>query len=177
METKGPGGRPTDYKPEYCEMLIKHMAEGDSFASFSAIVGTCMDTVHEWAKVHPEFSDAKKKGMGLNLLFNERLMKSGIAGQLTRVGKKTKITTAKTDTKAEEVKEETEFVTATYAQTAHIFLMKNRFPKEYRDKIQIETTAKDDSAKVEGVIKQLMNDPATAEVAQRIAEALNEETE
>ena len=31
---RNPVGRPTKYKPEYCEMLIEHMSEGLSFESF-----------------------------------------------------------------------------------------------------------------------------------------------
>lgn len=41
-------------------MLIKHMAQGFSFDSFAAEIDVCDDTLYEWAKVHPAFSDAKK---------------------------------------------------------------------------------------------------------------------
>lgn len=54
-------GAPTKYKPDYCEMLIAHMEHGFSFESFAATIDVCEDTLYEWAKVHPEFSEAKKR--------------------------------------------------------------------------------------------------------------------
>lgn len=53
-------GRPTKYKPEYCEQVVEHMAKGFSFESFAAIVEVNIDTLYEWANVHPAFSEAKK---------------------------------------------------------------------------------------------------------------------
>lgn len=55
-------GRPTKYKPEYCQLLIDHMSQGFSFRSFGAIPGVCEDTLHEWCKVYPDFSESKKIG-------------------------------------------------------------------------------------------------------------------
>ena len=54
------GGRPTKYKPEYDEMLIKHMTNGYSFESFAGIIEVNQDTLHECAKVQISFSEAKK---------------------------------------------------------------------------------------------------------------------
>ncbi len=55
--------RPTKYDPKYCEELIEFM--GDplspcSFESFAGKIGVSKDSIYEWAKVHKEFSDAKK---------------------------------------------------------------------------------------------------------------------
>lgn len=54
-------GRPTLYKPEYCQMLIDHMAQGYSFTSFAADVDTDFQTLYNWCKDHAEFFEAKKK--------------------------------------------------------------------------------------------------------------------
>lgn len=59
---KHPGGRPTLYRPEYCDAIVAHMAEGASATSFAASVGVCRETISEWAATHPEFSVAVKKG-------------------------------------------------------------------------------------------------------------------
>ena len=61
-QAKGPGGRPTDYRPEYCEELVAHMADGASIASFAAEIDVARSTINEWAKVHPEFSEAVSRG-------------------------------------------------------------------------------------------------------------------
>jgi hypothetical protein len=71
-------GRPSKYKKEYCEMLIEHMSTGLSFESFAGIVRVNRDTVHEWAKVHQDFSEAKKIGMSLALLKWEKIGMEGM---------------------------------------------------------------------------------------------------
>ena len=56
-------GRPTDYKPEYCAMLIDHMAKGFSFECFGGIVNVSKKTTYDWLEKHPEFVAAKEEGM------------------------------------------------------------------------------------------------------------------
>jgi transposase len=73
-------GRPSKYKPEYCEALIKHMSEGLSFETFGAVIGTCRDTVFRWVHEFPEFSDAKKMGDDICQLWWERMGISGLWG-------------------------------------------------------------------------------------------------
>ena len=73
----GAVGRPSKYKPEYCTAILVHMRQGLSKESFAALVDVDRDTIKEWAKVHPEFSAAVKRGEALSLLFWER---EGIAG-------------------------------------------------------------------------------------------------
>jgi predicted transcriptional regulator len=65
-------GRPTLYKEEYCEMLIKHMAQGLSFTAFAGVVGVTRSTLYEWQK-NPAFSDACKKGEMVSQLFFEKI--------------------------------------------------------------------------------------------------------
>lgn len=82
-----PVGRPTDYKPEYCQAIIDYFSvkpyeltekeiikdghsaviqvneasDFPSFAGFAAKMGVCRDTIQEWCDKHPEFSVAHKK--------------------------------------------------------------------------------------------------------------------
>ena len=82
-------GRPTDYKKEYCEDIVKFFnvepyfetpvtyqdkkgnitskvvfiaANLPTLAGFAKKIGVSRDTLNEWEHVHPEFSDAIKKG-------------------------------------------------------------------------------------------------------------------
>ncbi len=55
-------GRPTKYKKEYCEQLIEWMREGRSFWTFASTVPCTIETLSEWCRVHPEFSEAKRLG-------------------------------------------------------------------------------------------------------------------
>jgi hypothetical protein len=75
-------GRPTDYKPEYCEALIKHMETGMSYASFAGVVRCNVDTLYNWEKLNQEFSEAKKIGMALNMHFWEKMGIAGTAGKV-----------------------------------------------------------------------------------------------
>ena len=52
--------RPTKYKKEFCEKLVKHLSDGFSFESFAGLVDVCEDTIYEWCNKHPEFSEAKR---------------------------------------------------------------------------------------------------------------------
>lgn len=72
-----PGGRPTKYKPEYCEMLIKHGQDGLSYESFAGVIDVNVDTLYEWEKVYPEFSEAKNNFRAKSLLFWDKV---GIEG-------------------------------------------------------------------------------------------------
>lgn len=74
-------GRPTTYKPEYCEALIKHMSQGLSFESFSATIGTHRGVLYQWEAVHSDFADAKQRGHDLCLIMWEKMGVVGAAGK------------------------------------------------------------------------------------------------
>ena len=69
-------GRPSKYKPAYCDLLIEHMSEGASMTSFAAEIGVARDTISEWANVHPEFSAAVKIGKAKCAAWWEKLGRS-----------------------------------------------------------------------------------------------------
>ena len=60
-------GQPTKYKPEYVKKLKEFLADGYPFEAFAGEVDVCPDTIYEWCKVHPEFSEAKKLGRSKGL--------------------------------------------------------------------------------------------------------------
>jgi transposase len=105
-----PGGRPTDYKDEYCQMVKDHMAKGYSFESFGALVGCHKQTLYNWQSVHPKFFDSVKEAFELCRLFWEE---KGID-----------LVTGDSNGNA----------------TAWIFQMKNRFPEEWKDKKEVDNT-------------------------------------
>ena len=59
-------GRPTSYRPEYCQKLIDHMAQGHSYESFAPVISVSRQSLYQWESVHSEFSDAKKIGLDAN---------------------------------------------------------------------------------------------------------------
>lgn len=109
---KIPVGRPSKYKPEFCAQLIEHMASGLSFESFAAVIDVCEDTLYEWSRSNPEFSEAKRIAFSKSRLWWEKLAVNYVVS-------------------------ETE---AKISATIWVFNMKNRFPKEWRDRQEVETT-------------------------------------
>ena len=106
---KRKAGRPTKYKKEYCEQLIEHMREGLSYATFAARISVNVDTLYEWEKRHVKFSDAKKRGYALCQDWWEQKCRDGAVGRIEGVN-----------------------------ATLMVWNMKNRFPRDWRDKKEIE---------------------------------------
>ena len=79
-------GRPTNYKEEYCDIIVEEMAKGLSFEASGGDkrIAVSKDTLYQWLKKYPAFSDAKKKGENLCLNFWERI---GIGRALGKVPK------------------------------------------------------------------------------------------
>lgn len=75
-------GRPTNYKPIFCEMLIEHGKQGLSFESFGAIVGVCHATLYNWCNQHKQFMDAKKVAMEYSRIQWEKIGLKGAMGKL-----------------------------------------------------------------------------------------------
>lgn len=77
-----PVGRPSAYKPEFCQMLITWMKKPRSYESFASVVGVDRDSLYEWEKKHKEFSDAKKKGRMACQATCEALLIAQSSGQI-----------------------------------------------------------------------------------------------
>lgn len=91
------GGRPTDYRHEYCDRIIEHFdkepftssydeASGKTYRSaillptltnFARSIGVARSTIYKWAEEHQEFSDAIKRAQELQ---EEVLMQNGLFG-------------------------------------------------------------------------------------------------
>lgn len=65
-DLKRPEGRPTKYRPEFCELVVKKMKQGAAIKELPYYLDCCLDTINEWRRVHPEFSLAIKKGEELS---------------------------------------------------------------------------------------------------------------
>ncbi|MBM3609320.1 MAG: hypothetical protein FJX29_12875 [Alphaproteobacteria bacterium] len=68
-------GRPTSYRPEFCERIVALMAQGRSLDGCASLLGVHPDSLYEWQKVHPEFSEAVRAGRAAATTFwEERLL-------------------------------------------------------------------------------------------------------
>lgn len=73
-----PAGRPTGYKSEYCDKLIEHMRDGNSFETFAAVIEVSKPTLYVWADKYPAFLEAKRTGDALSEAWWEKQAKQGL---------------------------------------------------------------------------------------------------
>jgi predicted DNA-binding transcriptional regulator AlpA len=63
MKKKHPGGRPTDYKPEYARMAQLCIEDsGFSMYKLAKLFGVTRSTIYRWIEFEKEFSDGVKIG-------------------------------------------------------------------------------------------------------------------
>jgi hypothetical protein len=60
-------GRPTDYDPGYCELVVKDMSEGYTLSAFAGLIGVSRGTINRWMERHPDFNDAVQRGKAMQL--------------------------------------------------------------------------------------------------------------
>jgi hypothetical protein len=51
-------GRPSEYRPEYCDLVQEYMARGYSLTAFAGHIRQSRDAVYDWVRAHSEFSHA-----------------------------------------------------------------------------------------------------------------------
>ena len=80
--TGNPEGRPTSYKPEYCEAIVSYFLNSEEYPPLE---GFCIpytfstSSLLDWAEKYPEFSESKKKAIEIQ---KHRTMKGAMSGEL-----------------------------------------------------------------------------------------------
>lgn len=59
------------YEPRFCEMLLKHMAQRRSFASFAKVARVERATLYDWLEEHEDFRFARALGDSEGLYSSE----------------------------------------------------------------------------------------------------------
>lgn len=125
-------GRPSVYDAEYhCDMAFKIGLLGCTDERMAEIFAIDISTFHKWKLDHPEFSDALKKSKeeaDATVIHSLYKRATGYTA--------TKVVTASNCGVITDVKEVDEYVGPD--TTAAIFWLKNRQPKNWRDKQDIE---------------------------------------
>jgi transposase len=75
---KHPGGRPPDYRPEFCDRIIELGKLGYSQAQMAAELDVAKCTITYWAKVHPEFLNALERARTYSQSWWEMKAQSGL---------------------------------------------------------------------------------------------------
>lgn len=102
------------FKDEYVDLLINHMSEGYSFASFGGVVNAGNRTLYEWCDRYPEFKEARDIGQKKSQHWIEKRLNAKLSGL-----DNPDIDSRKIDT------------------TALIFALKTRFHDTYGDKQEV----------------------------------------
>jgi hypothetical protein len=100
--------QPYAYKPEYCDMLVKHMAKGFSYQSFAGEIDVCFKTLYNWEKDFPAWKAAKERGNPKNLKIMEAFGLKAMSGGSKGI-----------------------------SSAIYCFTMKNRYPEIYKDVTEI----------------------------------------
>ena len=74
-------GRPLKYKKEYCKMIEDDLAKGYSITASAAIFNVARETIYDWAKKYPDFSNSIKRGLGKSQRHFEKLLAAKVSGQ------------------------------------------------------------------------------------------------
>lgn len=75
-------GRPSKYNPKHCKVVIDLMTEGYSKEVVAAELGISRDTLYEWCRRYPDFSDTIKRGELLSQRYWEKIGMDGIMGKI-----------------------------------------------------------------------------------------------
>jgi hypothetical protein len=77
-------GRPSEYRPEYCQLVIDHMAQGYSLTAFAGMIRVSKNAVYEWIRDHSAFGDAVSRARPARLTALEtKLLRSRKGAETT----------------------------------------------------------------------------------------------
>src|SRR5215471_7164651 len=80
---KHPGGRPSTYRPEYCQAVVEFMAKGKSLSAFAGSIRRSRVQVYEWISLYPDFAEAVEVGRAARLVpWEDKLLSSEKSGEV-----------------------------------------------------------------------------------------------
>lgn len=125
-------GRPTDYIEKYDDMAKKAASLGATDLDLAELFGVAESTIYLWKNEHPRFSESINAGKAL---IDDMVEKSLLGRALGGSIKETKVFLSWGETVTEEVDKHIPPDVA-----AQIFWLKNRRPKVWRDKHEVDFT-------------------------------------
>lgn len=123
------------YRPEFAQELIKHMSDGSSMESFTAVIWNkygiyiSKTSLYNWKNEKPEFKEAYNIGYALGLKFYEELAKAHATGHISEKIKK-----------VQNMKMDSKIV---------CFKLQTRFHREYGNQIKIQGAKNGEPIKVQ----------------------------
>ena len=138
---KNPGGRPTDYKPEYADQAKNYCLLGATDKDLAVFFGVRESTINNWKQAHPEFFESIKEAKTIS---DEKVVRSLYERATGYSHPEDKIF----------LHEGSEVIVPTTKHyppdpTSMIFWLKNRQSKDWRDKHELDMNA-NFKVKIEG---------------------------
>lgn len=132
------GGRPTRYKEEYCEQAEKLCLLGANDKQLADFFRTTEQTINAWKKAHPKFLEALKAGKEVaDANVSKSLYRKAIGYEHDDVELKVVSIGNNGGSVVEQVPVKKIYPPDT---TACIFWLKNRQPKLWREKQEVQST-------------------------------------
>lgn len=78
ITVKRPVGRPSKYKPEYCQRVVELAKEGCGWADYAAEFDIDRTTLYDWAEAHEDFSTALSRAKVFEQQWWERAGRNGM---------------------------------------------------------------------------------------------------
>jgi len=119
-------GRPTDYKEEYNDLAFKYCLMGATDARLGEFFDVTEQTINNWKIDHPAFFESIKKG--------KHKADAEVVNSLYGRAKGYEATEVRDEVSEQGVKKVTTKKHIPGDTTAMIFWLKNRQPKQWRDK-------------------------------------------
>ena len=69
-------GRPTKYKPEFCDEVLPFMEQGYSITALAGHFGVSRSTLYDWIDANPNFRDAVKRGAAASAIWWENCLRN-----------------------------------------------------------------------------------------------------
>lgn len=136
-------GRPSSFRPEFCEQVVKLCRLGATDRQIAEFFGVVESTVNLWKLEHPEFSESIKEGkVQADMQVADALFKTA-TGYV--------IETEKVLGKGDNARVEKLKVSVPGDTTAQIFWLKNRQRDHWRDKTEAEVTGADGAPLIPGI--------------------------
>lgn len=135
-----PIGRPTKYKPEYCQIAYHLAREKYTDKDIAGILSINVDTIHQWKKAHPEFADALRGGKAIiDQVVEGKLLARAVGYEYHEVTREAELIDTP-DGKKRKVMHVTKVVTKHLPPDvgAQTLWLKNRKPDEWREKSEID---------------------------------------
>lgn len=151
------GGRPSSYKAEYAQQVAKLCRLGATDKEIAAFFEVHEDTINEWKKVHPEFSESLKEGKAAaDAEVADKLFKraTGYEHKAVKI-----VADAKTG-----AEHQVEYIERYPPDTtAAIFWLKNRRPDLWREKVTQEHVGENGGPIRSRIAVEFVRPPARSE--------------